>query len=64
MVKGNFRIVPKFRGNLMDVGIDMPNGDARVIARVNFPNDGQHVDDIACAEEICVALKKRIRKSI
>jgi hypothetical protein len=63
-MKGNFRLVPKFSENMMDIVFVLPNGDCRVIARVCLPCDGQHNDDLSCAEEICSALRKRIRRSV
>ena len=58
------RLVQKFTGNVLDIGIAYGNGDSEHIARVVMPNDKQINDDLECANAICVALKKRIRKSV
>lgn len=58
------RLVQKFTGNILDIGIAYANGDSEQIARVVMPNDKQINDDLECANAICVALKKRIRKSV
>lgn len=58
------RLVQKFTGNVLDIGIAYANGDSEQIARVVMPNDKQINDDLECANAICVALKKRIRKSV
>lgn len=58
------RLVQKFTGNVLDIGIAYANGDSEHIARVVMPNDKQINDDLECANAICVALKKRIRKSV
>lgn len=58
------RLIQKFSGNVLDIGIAYANGDSEQIARVVMPNDKQINDDLECANAICVALKKRIRKSV
>lgn len=60
----NFRLVPKFNGKEVGIFCVMPDGDGYLIAKLNLPNDNQQLDDMKCVEEICVALKKRIRKSV
>lgn len=62
---GNFRIVPKMTSpNTCDFYVVLANGDSRLIAQVMFPCDGQMNDNVECANTICMALKKRIRKSV
>lgn len=60
----NFRLVPKFTGNMASVFFVYPNGESQEICRVNFPRDSQLKDNFECVEEIIVSLRKRIRKSL
>lgn len=60
----NFKLVPKIAEGAMVVYYIAPNGETLEICRVLFPSDNQMGDNVICAEEICVALKKRIRKSV
>ncbi|MBO5279255.1 MAG: hypothetical protein J6B06_07180 [Lachnospiraceae bacterium] len=59
-----FKLVPKISQDVMAVFYIDPNGETLEICRVLLPNDNQMGDNVICAEEICVALKKRIRKSV
>lgn len=63
-MNSNFKLVPKFNNNLLNIWITLPNGDSKVIAYICFPADQQMGDNVKCAEELCAALKKRIRKSL
>lgn len=63
-MKQNFKIVPKMNQNVLCVFLVYPNGENQEIGRVIFPNDFQMNDNVECAEEICNAIKKRIRKSV
>ena len=61
----NFRMVPKMISpDTCDIYIVLSNGDSRQIARVLFPHDGQMNDNLECAETVCIALKKRVKKSV
>lgn len=64
MVNGSFRIVPKFQDNILDIGIVLSNGESMHIARIFMPKDGQINDNVECGNAICLALKKRIKKSV
>lgn len=61
-----WKLITKYYGhnNILDIGICWGNGRLEHIARICFPDDNQLGDNVSCAEEICAALNKRIRKSI
>lgn len=59
-----YKLVPKFYGNFVDVYIVSATGEMRIIARVEFPNDQQTMDNNSCTEEILKALNKRLRRSV
>lgn len=63
-MKSNFKVVPKLHQNVLCILAVCSNGTGKEIGRVIFPNDFQVNDNVACAEEICTAIRKRIRKSI
>lgn len=50
--------------NMTDIIMVTAAGEFRTIARVEFPNDNQMMDNNTCTEEIIKALYKRLRKSI
>lgn len=60
----NFRLVPKFTGNTVEIYFVIPNGDGHLVAKIYFPNDNQQLDNMHCVEEVCASIKKRIRKSV
>lgn len=60
-----FRVVPKMLdGATLSVWVVFSNGDNMELGRLRMPMDGQMNDNLECAQTICDALKKRIRKSI
>lgn len=60
-----FRIVPKINGNRIGIFLYMPStGQSRQVIMAETPNDYQANDDMALAEEICRAYRKRMNKSI
>lgn len=63
-MSANFKLVPKFSDNLMEIWFVLPNGDGRAIAWVTFPNDKQMSHNVEAGNDICAILKKRIRGSI
>lgn len=59
------KVVPKFRtSTVVDFGAVFPSGETRLIARVEFPADGQIGDSVDACREIAEILNKRIRKSV
>ncbi len=64
-MKNNFRIVPKMIDAVtLSLWLVLSNGDSLEIGRVRMPSDGQMNDNLECAQTICDAIKKRIRKSV
>ena len=64
-MKINIKLVPKMLSpSTLGIWAVLPNGDNRQIAQIDMPNDMQMNDNLECANAICDALKKRIRKSI
>lgn len=63
-MSANFKLIPKFSENLMEVWCVLPGGECRVIANVTFPNDHQMSHNVKTGEEICAILRKRIRGSV
>ena len=62
-----WRLVVKYGGrnkNILDIGLAWSNGSLDHILRAVLPDDGQIGDNVSCAEEICAALNKRLRKSV
>lgn len=59
-----YKLVPKFYGNIVDIYIVSGTGEMRIIARIEFPNDNQQMDNNICTEEILKALNKRLRRSV
>ena len=59
-----YKLVPKFYGNFADIYIVTTAGEMRIIARVEFPNDQQQMDNNVCIEEVIKALNKRLRRSV
>lgn len=59
----SFRLVPKITGNFLCIFL-VYNGGHQEIARIIFPNDCQMNDNVECANAICAAMQKRIRKSV
>ncbi len=65
MAAKSFRVVPKFMSDsIVSFGIVYPNGETRLIARIEFPSDGQLGDTVETCQQIAVLLTKRIRKSV
>lgn len=63
--RNNCKVVPKFLyANLVDFGAVYPDGTTRLIARVEYPSDGQIGDSVEANKVIADALSKRIRKSV
>ena len=63
--RSSFKVVPKFRNStVVDFGIVYPNGDTRLIARIEDPSDGQIGDSVEANKDIAEILNKRLRKSI
>lgn len=62
----NYRLVQKYaegNPNCLNIWFVLPTGQGHLIATIIFPSDQQYGDNHICADEICTALKKRIRKS-
>lgn len=60
-----FRVVPKMMdAATLSVWLVYSNGDWLELGRIRMPADGQMNDNLECAQTICDALKKRIRKSV
>ena len=63
--RSSFKVVPKFRtSTVVDFGIVYPNGDTRLIARIEYQSDGQIGDSVEANKDIAEILNKRLRKSI
>lgn len=59
------RVIPKIKGNLIGIFLYMPaTGQTRQVVTVETPNDYQPNDDVALAEEICKAYRKRLNRSV
>lgn len=63
-MSANFKLIPKFSENLMEIWLVLPNGESRAIAWVTFPNDKQMAHNVQAGSDICTILKKRIRLSV
>ena len=64
-VRNTCKVVTKFRSaNIVDFGAIYPTGEAKLIARVDFPPDGQIADSVEASKQIADILNKRIRKSV
>jgi len=65
MTSRNIKIVPKFRNStVVDFGAVFNDGTTRLIARVEYPADGQLGDSVETNKEIAEALSRRLKKSI
>lgn len=65
MASRNCKVITKFRNStVVDFGIVCSDGTTRLIARVEYPQDGQIGDSVETNKEIAEALSKRIRKSV
>lgn len=65
MTSRNIKIVPKFRNStVVDFGAVLPDGTTRLIARVEYPQDGQIGDSVEANKDIADILSKRLKKSI
>lgn len=66
MAAGNgFKVVAKFRSStLVDFVIVLPNGDSRIVGRIEYPLDGQLGESVDANKEIAQVLSKRIKKSM
>lgn len=63
--KNSIKVIPKFRSStIAEFGALFPSGDVRIIARVEFPADGQLGDSVQTCNQIADLLVKRIRKSV
>ncbi|MCX4267819.1 MAG: hypothetical protein OSJ62_04035 [Lachnospiraceae bacterium] len=60
----SFRLVPKMEQNLLRIFLVYSGGKNEEIARVVMPHDNQMNDNVNCAEEICTAIRKRIKRSV
>lgn len=60
-----FRIVPKMMDSAtLSIWLVHNNGEQLELGRMRMPMDGQMNDNLECAQSICTALRKRIRKSV
>lgn len=59
-----FKLVPKMEGNKAIIYIVLPNGEAREICWIIFPDDMQIPDNVSAIEDIMGILRKRIRRSL
>lgn len=65
MSRNSLRVVPKFRSStIVDFGLVFPSGEVRVIARIEFPADGQIGDSVETCNQISNLLARRMRKSV
>lgn len=65
MASRNIKIVPKFRNStVVDFGVIFSDGSTRLIARVEYPSDGQIGDSVEANKAIAEALSRRLKKSI
>ena len=63
--RNNCKVVPKFRSaNIVDFGLVYSSGESKLVARVDFPPDGQIADSVEASKQIADILSKRIRKSV
>ena len=64
-MRNNIKLVPKMlTPATLGIWAVLPDGDNRQIAQIDLPNDMQMNDNLECAEAVCAALRKRIRKSV
>lgn len=63
-MNSNFKLVPKFEGNIMVIYFVLPNGENRQILQCMFPDDRQLRENIAAADEIISILRRRIKRSL
>lgn len=63
--KNTCKVVPKFRtSTVVDFGAVFPDGRTKLVARVEYPPDGQLGDSVEANKEIAEILCRRIKKSI
>lgn len=59
------KVVPKFRtGTVVDFGAVFPDGRTKLVARIEYPDDGQLGDSVEANKEIAEILCRRIKKSV
>lgn len=64
-LRNTYRVVPKFRNStVVDFGVILPDGTTRLIARVEYPQDGQIGDSVEANKEIAEVLNRRLKKSV
>lgn len=64
-VRNTCKVVSKFRSStIVDFGVVYPTGETKLVARVDFPPDGQIGDSVEASKQIADILSKRIRKSV
>lgn len=64
-VRNNSKVVPKFRSStIVDFGIVYSSGETKLIARVEFPADGQLGNSVETSRQIADILNRRIKKSV
>lgn len=64
-VRNSSKVVSKFRSStVVDFAIVYPSGETRLIARVEFPADGQLGDSVETSRQIAEILNRRIKKSV
>lgn len=63
-MRHNFKLIPKFNGNMMEIYFVLPNGENRPILLCCFPNDNQMGDNVKVAEDIIPILRRRIKRSL
>ena len=63
--RNSCKIVPKFRNStVVDFGAVFSDGSTRLIARVEYPQEGQIGDSVEANKEIAEVLNRRLKKSI
>ena len=63
--RNSCKVIPKFRSaNIVDFGVVYPTGETKLVARVDFPPDGQIGDSVEASKQIADILSKRIKKSV
>lgn len=60
----SFKLTTKLNGNYIEIYYVVSTGYIRKIAVIEIPCDSQWRDNIELVDEVCTAIRKRIRKSI
>ena len=64
MAGQSFKLTTKMEGNFIEIYYVVSTGYIRKIAIVEVPCDSQWRDNVDLVDEICNAIRKRIKKSI